>query len=101
MTVDVRKELPDNYKFGWEDKDAVYRKPVDWLPADAVRFDALVDHLSCRLLGRSASPVLQAAAGQATGIAPDEVITATHALVRWEMPRLLTVFLDSPTHFTR
>ena len=25
MTVDVRKELPDNYKFGWEDKDAVYR----------------------------------------------------------------------------
>jgi len=20
MTVDVRKELPDNYKFGWEDK---------------------------------------------------------------------------------
>src|SRR4030088_3455159 len=25
MTVDVRKDLPDNYKFGWEDKDAVYR----------------------------------------------------------------------------
>ena len=25
MTVDVRKEVPDNYKFGWEDKDAVYR----------------------------------------------------------------------------
>jgi len=23
--VDVRKDLPDNYKFGWEDKDAVYR----------------------------------------------------------------------------
>ena len=23
--VDVGKDLPDNYKFGWEDKDAVYR----------------------------------------------------------------------------
>jgi hypothetical protein len=29
------------------------------------------------------------------------VITADHDLVRWDMPRLLTVLLDSPTHFTR
>ena len=52
-------------------------------------------------MGGAAAPVLPGAAGLATGIAPDAVITATHALVRWEMPRLLTVFLDSPTHFTR
>ena len=85
----------------WPTKDAAYRQPVEWLPADAVRFDALVDHLSGKLLGRPATALLQTAAGQATGLAPDEVITADHELVRWEMPRLLTVFLDSPTHLTR
>ena len=38
MTVDVRKELPDNYKFGWEDKDAVYRnKKHKGLSEDVVR----------------------------------------------------------------
>src|SRR5712692_2419049 len=25
MATDVRTQVPDNYKFGWEDKDAVYR----------------------------------------------------------------------------
>jgi len=29
------------------------------------------------------------------------VITADHDLVRWDMARLVTVFLDSPTHFAR
>jgi hypothetical protein len=45
--------------------------------------------------------LLQTAASQATGCTADEVITPTHGLVRWDMPRLLTVFLDCPTHFTR
>ncbi|HEX2893002.1 MAG TPA: DUF1800 domain-containing protein [Marmoricola sp.] len=85
----------------WPTQDAVYRTPVSWLPAASVRFDELVDHLSRTLLGSPASALIQTAAAQATGLAPDTVITATHALVRWEMPRLLTVFLDSPTHFTR
>jgi hypothetical protein len=85
----------------WPTKDVVYVQPVDWLPAASVRFDQLVDHLSSRILGRPASAVLQTAAAQATGCSADTVITATHGLVRWDMPRLLTVFLDSPTHFTR
>ena len=85
----------------WPTKDAVYAAPAAWLPAASVRFDQFVDHLSLRLLGRPATALLQTAAGQATGIAADAVITATHGLVRWEMPRLLTVFLDSPTHVTR
>lgn len=85
----------------WPTTDAAYRKPVQWLPAAAVRFDALVDHLARKLLGRPATPLLQTAAAQATGLPADEVVTADHALVRWEMARLLTVLLDSPTHFTR
>jgi len=85
----------------WPSKDVVYAAPVDWLPAAAVRFDALVDALSRRILGRPATDVLQTAAGQATGCAPATVITADHGLVRWDMPRLLTVLLDSPIHFTR
>jgi hypothetical protein len=85
----------------WPTTDATYRKPVQWLPATAVRFDALVDHLARKLLGRPATPLLQTAAAQATGLPADEVVTADHDLVRWEMARLLTVFLDSPTHFTR
>jgi hypothetical protein len=85
----------------WPTKDVAYLAPVDWLPASAVRFDALVDALSRRILGRPASSVLQTAAAQATGCSAATVITADHDLVRWDMPRLLTVFLDSPTHFTR
>jgi hypothetical protein len=85
----------------WPSRDVTYAAPVDWLPAAAVRFDALVDHLSRRILGRPATDVLQTAAAEATGCTGATVITADHGLVRWDMPRLLTVFLDCPTHFTR
>jgi hypothetical protein len=85
----------------WPTKDATYLEPVQWLPAASVRFEDLVDHLSRQLLGRPASSVVQTSAAQATGCAPDDVITVDHELVRWEMARLLTVFLDSPTHFAR
>jgi hypothetical protein len=85
----------------WPTKDAVYPRPAQWLPSAAVAFDAFVDSLSCRILGRPATDVLQAAARQATGCAAAEVITADHGLVRWDMPRLLTALLDGPTHFTR
>lgn len=85
----------------WPTQDVVYAAPVDWLPAPSVRFDALVDDMSRRILGRPATAVLQTAAAQATGCSASTVITADHGLVRWNMPRLLTVFLDTPTHFTR
>jgi len=85
----------------WPTKDAVYLQPVQWLPATSVPFDQLVDHLSRRILGRPATDLIQTAAAQATGCSAATVITSEHALVRWEMPRLLTVLLDSPTHFTR
>jgi uncharacterized protein (DUF1800 family) len=85
----------------WPKKDAVYLRPVQWLPQSRVRFDRLVNHMSRKILGRTASALLQSAASQATGYGAATVITRDHPLVRWQMPRLITVFLDSPTHFTR
>jgi hypothetical protein len=85
----------------WPTKDVVYVARADWLPAAAVRFDALVDDMSRKILGRPATGLLQTAAEQATGCTAATVITKDHAVARWDMPRLLTVFLDSPTHFTR
>jgi len=85
----------------WPTRDVAYVAPVDWLPAGAVTFGDLVDALSRKILGRPATDVLRTAAAQATGCSATEVITADHGLVRWDMARLLTVFLDAPTHFTR
>jgi len=85
----------------WPTVDASYHTPLQWLPAASVRFDDLVDHLSATMLGRPATAVLQSAAALAVGCSAGDVITADHAVVRWKMPRLLTVLLDSPTHFTR
>lgn len=85
----------------WPSKDVTYVPPAQRLPAASVRFDQLVDHLSHQILGRPADALLQTAAAQAVGLDAATVITAEHGLVRWNMARLLTVFLDAPTHFTR
>jgi hypothetical protein len=45
--------------------------------------------------------VLREAASVATGIGLGATITTNHELVRWKMPRLLAVLLDSPAHMTR
>jgi uncharacterized protein (DUF1800 family) len=78
-----------------------YRTPVSYLPQKAIRFDAFVDHLSRRVLGRPATPLLLKAACHACDIGAAERITRTHALMRYKMPRLLAVLLDSPAHMTR
>lgn len=85
----------------WPTEGAIYKKPVQWLPQKSLRFDRLVDHLSRSILGRPSSALLLKAAVQATGIAPGTIITKTHALITWQMPRLLTVFLDNPQHIGR
>ncbi len=85
----------------WPTEQIGYRRPAAWLPQKSVRFDLLVDHLSRRLLGRPSTAVLLTAACQAANCRPATVITASHDLVRWNLPRLLTVFLDSPSHMTR
>lgn len=87
---------------GWAPTVGIsYRKRSSWLPASRIRFDSLVDHLSRTLVGRGSTSHLLEVACRATGIRPGDVITSQHALVRWQMPHLLTVFLDSPQFLTR
>jgi hypothetical protein len=87
---------------GWYPaRGAAYRKPVGWLPGRSVRFDRLVDHISRQVLHRRATPRLVKACAEATGVKPHERITADHAIVRWQMPQLLSTLLDSPAHLTR
>jgi len=85
----------------WPKVGIGYRTPAGWLPKSSIRFDQLVDHMSRSILGRISTTLLLRTACQATGIGPSTVITKDHALVRWMMPRLLTVFLDNPTHLGR
>jgi len=67
----------------------------------SIRFDALVEHLSQTLLGRTATARLLQACVQVTGVAAATAITTNHSLVKWGMPTLLTTVLDSPEHMTR
>ncbi len=70
-------------------------------PVASIRFDELVDHLCRTMLGQPVAPTMLQAACEAAGCAPTDVITSQHRIVAWEMPRLLTVLLDSPLHMTR
>ena len=88
----------------WPKQDAAYHPLAYWVPltgTESMRFDALVDHLARRLLGRIASGRIIDACCAATGLAPDTKITTAHALVKWNMPALLTTLLDSPDHMSR
>jgi hypothetical protein len=89
----------------WPRGEVSYRRPAaylpDPLPSGGIRFDQLVDHLSRTLLGRTTGSRLLRAACEGVDVAPEELITPVHGLVRWQMPRLIAVLLDSPTHMTR
>lgn len=85
----------------WPTVDRTYREPVAWLPQPSLRFDQLVDHLSRTILGRPSTSALLNVAKQATGCTASEKITRDHGLVRWNMMRLLVVFLDNPHHMGR
>ncbi|MFL6060619.1 MAG: DUF1800 domain-containing protein [Marmoricola sp.] len=87
---------------GWWPKiGATYRTPASWLPQPSLRFDQLVDHLARTILGRTPSALLVKVAMQASGLTAAETITKDHDLIKWGMPRLLTVFLDNPQHLGR
>lgn len=85
----------------WPTERLTYRTPRSWVPKSGMRFDALVDHLSRQLLHRPASSRLVRACTEAVGISSATRITHDHALVKWQMPRLLTTVLDSPHFFER
>ncbi len=85
----------------WPRLGVAYRRPAQWLPQRRIRFDQFVDHLSRSILGKRSTARLLKAACQATGARPGTVITRSHGVIKWEMPRLLTVFLDNPDHLSR
>lgn len=85
----------------WPKTDIAYAAPTDWLPQASLTFAQLVDHLCGRMLGAPSTPALLQACCEATGYQPSTVVTATHALVKWEFNRLLAILLDSPHHLTR
>lgn len=85
----------------WPDRGVTYHPPTWWVPRFPVRFDVLVDHVSRRILHRPASPLLLRACCEATGLDARERITRDHPLMRWDMFRVLSTFLDSPTFLTR
>lgn len=87
---------------GWWPRDQInYRDREAWLPRRSLRFDKFVDHLSRRMLGRNSTSIMLQAACEATGCRPWTTITPDHRVATWELPRLLTVFLDSPYHMKR
>ncbi|WP_372727110.1 DUF1800 domain-containing protein [Nocardioides sp.] len=85
----------------WPREGVRYRKHRAWVPTYPIRFDRLVDHLSQELLHRRSTAELLEACCAAVDVRPRERITRQHALVRYQMPRLLTTFLDSPYFLTR
>lgn len=85
----------------WPTDGITYHSRTSWVPSYPLRFDLLVDHLSQRILHRRSTPHLLKACCAAVGLTPDEKITRDHGLVKWDMPRLLTTFLDSPAFLTR
>jgi uncharacterized protein (DUF1800 family) len=85
----------------WPKTDIAYRTPASWMPAPNVSFGALVDHLSTQLLGKPVPDRLLQACCQATGLAAETTITASHSIMTWRFPLLMTTLLDSPDHMHR
>ena len=85
----------------WPDAGITYHPPQWWAPKLPVRFDVLVDHMSQLILHRRSTAQLLEACCLAVDVEPREKITRDHGVVQWNMPRLLTTFLDSPAFLTR
>lgn len=85
----------------WPSKQVTYRAAADWVPELPIAFRDLVDHLCRTLLHRPSTPTLLQACCVAAGMDPAATVTASSAVVRWSMPRVLGALLDSPEHYTR
>ncbi len=78
-----------------------YRGHGSWLPQSKIRLDLLVDHL-CRLIhGRGATPTLVGAACLCLDLPPETIVTRDSWIVRYRMPHLLGILLDTPQFMTR
>lgn len=97
-SMDVHLSLSGGW---WPTKGTKYHPPAWWVPKFPIRFDLLVDHMSQVILHRRSTPQLLEACCLAVDVRPHERITRDHGVVQWNMPRLLTTFLDSPAFLTR
>ncbi len=79
---------------------ATFRSRTAWLPGQAVRFDAYVDHLCRTWLGRKADSRLLQGAVEATGVPAQTVVTPKHAVASGKFQQLALALLDSPDHMT-
>ena len=86
----------------WYPRTGVTYRPHDsWLPQPRIRFDAFVDHL-CRVLhGRPSTSRILGAASIAVEVAPSELVDRDSLLVKWRMPFLIGLLLDTPQHLMK
>ncbi len=83
----------------WYPKTGVtYRTHASWLPQSRIRFDLFVDHLCRTLHGRGATSLLLGAACLVVDAAPGDFITQDHRVIKWRMPRLIGLLLDTQQH---
>ncbi len=78
-----------------------YRPHSAWLPRKRIRFDLLVDHLCRTLHGKSVTSNLLGAACVCLGVKPNTVVTQDSFIVRYRMPHLIGLLLDTPEFLTR
>ncbi len=85
----------------WPTAGITYRTPAEWLPQGRIRFDLLVDYLSCTMTHEPSTSKLLRACCESVGLLPDTVVDADHPVVRDSFARVLCTVLDSPGHLTR
>ena len=88
---------------GGRPQGITYRRPTALGAGSCpIRFDYLVDHLSQQILHQRSTAALLEACCKAVGAAPRENGSPRkHAVMQWDIPRLLTTFLDSPDFYLR
>ncbi|WP_168929695.1 DUF1800 domain-containing protein [Nocardioides sp. GY 10127] len=83
----------------WPVVDVRHRTPAQLVPADRLRLDQLVDHLSRLLLARPATRTLLKACQDATGLAAAETVYLGHPVLMRTWPQLVVAILDSPASY--
>ncbi|MEJ7741658.1 MAG: DUF1800 domain-containing protein [Nocardioidaceae bacterium] len=78
-----------------------YRSHASWLPQPRIRFDLFVDHLCRSLHGQGATSLLLGAACLVVDATPEDMITSDHRVIKWRLPRLIGLLLDTQQHMTK
>jgi hypothetical protein len=78
-----------------------YRSHASWLPQSRIRFDLFVDHLCRTLYGRGATRLVLGAACMVVDATPSDMITRDHRVIKYRLPRLIGLLLDTQQHLTK